>query len=995
MNQDRWEKIEEIYHRASQIENEEERSFFLNNACGADLNLRREVDSLLAENCVGDDFLSHPQLSLGLSVLAGEQNHTLVGESVGHYKIIKQIGRGGMGVVYLAHDLRLSRDVALKVLSPHIINDNIIDRFKREARAASAISHPNVAHIYEIGEHGEKLFIAMEFVEGGTLRDLTRTTPLNLGQAVEVALQTASALAAAHDKEIVHRDIKPENIIIRPDGLVKVVDFGLAKSTAINPSPAHNNQSADNPFAPNPAVSEPGLIMGTVNYMSPEQVRGLNTDSRTDVWSMGVVFYELVEWALPFRGETASDVIASILRNEPPPLPPGTPVELNSIIAKALQKNPDDRYRNAHDLLIDLRKLEHSSSVSRLNSNYLGPFATNENRPANSTDGNQERGSLSTGESRISTIVETRRPVRRAKDRYVLVAICLGLIALATAATKFSFPQLTAWWSSKTDSLQKMHLRKLTATGKIADGIAAISPDGRYVAYVVEEGSLRSLWLKQTWTSATLEIVLPAEVHYYSLNFSRDGDQLYYSVSTDNRSVELYQIPSLGGNARKLSDDVGDGRVTFSPGGDRFAFVRAARTLMIADLQSAEARAVATAPEEVVWIIPTWSPDGKAIILAASTPADGFFRLNEIAVDDGMNKDLAGPSWYRISGIAWLSDASGLIVSGRDPETRLAQLWTRDHPAGTVRRITNDLNAYIGAGVSADGQNLVSVQQERVSNIHIAPNGDPGSLQKITVERGTDDGMSGIALTSNNRIIYTSHQNGSRDLWIVNRDGSESRQLTFNLQYSVFPTVSPDDRFVAFVTDISGTPKIWRLDLNDGGLKQITSGPGVSAYPSFSPDGNWIFYQHTENNTSTIWKIGKDGEDPIRVTNQGDSSRPALSPDGKFIACVYEETPDSPARVAIFPAAGARDPIKLIDSGAIVNTYNFSWSTDGDSLIYVDGRNGTYNLWSQALQGGKAKQITNFTSGQIYRFARSRDGKGFVLALSHESSDIIQISNFN
>lgn len=995
MNQARWQTIEEIYHCAYELENEEERSFFLNNACGADMELRQEVESLLAQNIQEDGFLSNSGFSLGLSLLAGEQRKTLVGESIGPYKIIKLIGRGGMGEVYLAKDQRLGRHVALKVLPPFFANKSDVDRFKNEAHVASAISHQNIAHIYENGENGERLFIAMEFVEGVTLRELLRGKSPTISQAIDIALQTASALAAAHEKGIVHRDIKPENIIVRPDGLIKVVDFGLAKLIAIDSSIDVDNhhRTKYNQFVPHLVRTERGILMGTANYMSPEQARGKDTDARTDVWSLGVVLYEMIAGEKLFQGETTSDVIASILRNELPSLPHNTPTDLSGIIKKSLQKNAVDRYSSARDFWLDLKKIEYRFSVNESNADNLSSPVTNKNHCTQITDGAHQQSSVETDPSGIVLNATSERIFHQVRIRYRSVALSLGLVLLVVVAAKFGVFKLTGW-TDRSEMFQKMQLKKLTAKGMISDEITAISTDGKYAIYVVRDGSLRSLWLKQIATSADMQIVAPAEVEYYSLNFSPDGNYIYYSVFANKKSTEFYQIPALGGTARKLSDDVGDGHVTFSPDGDRIGFVRERRFLITANLDGSHPQTIATAPEDGIWVFPAWSPDGEIIILGEEASTDKQLGLIEVAVGDGTRKNLDSPPWYRLSGIAWLPDKSGLVISGRDPETKLSQIWKLGYPTGKLRRITNDLNNYKAAGVTGDGQNIISVQQERVSNIYVFANGDSESARKITFERGADDGMSGIALTSDSRVIYTSNQNATRDLWIVNRDGSNKRQLTFNLQYSVFPAVSPDDRFVAFVSDQTGAPNIWRIDLTDGSLKQLTFGSGIATYPNFSPGGKSIFYQYTENNKTSIWKVGIDGENPIQVI-EGNTSRPALSPDGNFIACGYKETMDSLDRIAVFAAADGGRPIKLLDLPAIVNMHNFRWSTDGQSLIYIDSRNGFYNLWSQPLNGDQPKQITNFKSGQIFRFAQSRDGREFVLAQAAESSDVIMINNFD
>lgn len=1005
MQKDRWQKIEEVFKQAVALP-QAERQRFVEDICGADAELVREILELLEADTDEENFLDEQVFSLGVQCLNADD--LLSTESdFAFYQIKKLLGRGGMGAVYLAEDTRLGRLVALKILPASLVeNVEAVRRFRQEARAASAISHPNVAHIYEIGENGKMLFIAMEFVEGATLRELLRDQSPTVERAIDIALQTVSGLAAAHEKGIVHRDIKPENIIIRPDNLVKVVDFGIAKLTAAD-SPIYSDnrpQINDNRFAPDLVRTEPGILMGTVNYMSPEQVRGGDTDARTDLWSLGVVLYEMIVGEKPFQGETKSDVIASILRNEILDLPHNTPAELSTVIKKSLRKNVSDRYQCANDFGDDLKKIEYKIldykiSVNESTEENPSSRVTNENPDSRTIDDVNRQFAAFAARPQIDLNTSAERLFQRVKIHYRFVALSIGLMVLAVTASKFGMFNSRMFESGRqiesAEMIKKIDLKKLTNEGTAADEITAISPDGKYIVYVMQQGSLRSLWLKQVEAASNILIVAPAEVEYSSLNFSPDSNYIYYSVfSLNKESTEFYQIPVLGnGDALKLSDDVGDGHVSLSPDGSRTAFIRDARFLVIANLDGSQPQTISSASEGHVWIRPAWSPDGETIVLAASSLADPQMRLVEINVGDGSLKSLDGPPWHRISGIAWLPDKSGLIISGRDPETKLSQLWMLDYSTGKLRKITNDLDNYKAVSITADGKNLISVQQERVSNIYAVPNGDAQSARKITLTKGTDDGMSGVALTSDDRVVYTLNQNGTQDLWIVNRDGSNKRQLTHNLSFSASPAVSPDDRYVAFVTNLSGADNIWRLDLSDGRLKQLTFGSGNALYPDFSPDGESIFYQYIENNKSNIWKVGVDGDNPIPFIEKS-SNKPVLSLDGKLIACGYKETPDSPDSIAVFSVDGAH-LTQLIDSPSIVNSMNFRWSRDGKSLIYIDSRKGFYNLWSQPLSGDPPKQLTNFKSGQIFRFAQTRDGKEFVLAQAQESSDIVMISNFN
>src|SRR5437867_8468592 len=356
MKAERWKQINDLFQSATECP-PEKRAAFLDQACHGDEGLCREVESLLASYERAENFIESPAFEVAPELLTNDRAGALVGESIGHYQIESLIGVGGMGEVYLARDERLGRKVALKLLPEHMTaNEAQLSRFKTEARAASALNHPNILTVYEIGTEANRQFIATEFIEGVTLRALLARGRMNLHEALEIALQVASALAAAHETGVVHRDIKPENIMLRPDGYAKVLDFGIAKLTEQQPGSDFHDVGTTTVLP-----TRPGLVLGTAHYMSPEQTRGQTLDARSDIWSLGVVIYEMVGGVPPFSGETPSDCIASILTKEPPPLSGGLsdiPVKLQSIVQKALRKNSDERYRTTKEMLADLRDLK-------------------------------------------------------------------------------------------------------------------------------------------------------------------------------------------------------------------------------------------------------------------------------------------------------------------------------------------------------------------------------------------------------------------------------------------------------------------------------------------------------------------------------------------------------------------------------------------------------------------------------------------------------------
>src|SRR5436190_21258524 len=356
MEPGRWGRITDIYH-ATIARPSEERASFLGEECHGDESLRKQVEAMLKSHERSGDFIESPAFAIAPELLIDEPTGDLIDQSIGHYRIESLLGVGGMGEVYLARDERLGRKIALKLLPEHLTADETqLSRFKAEARAASALNHPNILTVYEIGTEGTRQFIATEFIEGITLRASIARGRMDPHPALEIAVQVASALAAAHEAGVVHRDIKPENIMLRPDGYVKVLDFGIVKLT-------EQRLASDSDMRETTAAlqTRPGLVLGTARYMSPEQARGQKVDARTDIWSLGVVLYEMVGGSPPFHGETPSDCIASILTTAPPPLSgvlPDVPLKLESILEKALRKNSDERYQTIKEMLADLRILK-------------------------------------------------------------------------------------------------------------------------------------------------------------------------------------------------------------------------------------------------------------------------------------------------------------------------------------------------------------------------------------------------------------------------------------------------------------------------------------------------------------------------------------------------------------------------------------------------------------------------------------------------------------
>jgi Tol biopolymer transport system component len=390
--------------------------------------------------------------------------------------------------------------------------------------------------------------------------------------------------------------------------------------------------------------------------------------------------------------------------------------------------------------------------------------------------------------------------------------------------------------------------------------------------------------------------------------------------------------------------------------------------------------------------MPAWSPNGQTIACGVFSPSDSSRRIVQVSIKDGSETALASPRWLTLIGMTWLPDGSGLLVAGRDLDTRLLQIWLISYPEGKPRRVTNDLSNYSGISLTADGRTIASVQGEQVCNIWVGAPGDSAGARRLTLEANKDEGRSGIALTSDGRIIYTARTLGIWDLWIVDRDGKNNHQLTFNTRGNYWPTVTPDGRYIVFVSLRAGSPNLWRMQLDGGNPKQLTFGSAMAAKPLVTPDSNWVIYESVgEGRKPSIWKVGIDGGDPIPLTEQY-SERPSISTDGKSIAFESTEGSNPPSIQIISIDGGVATTVP--DSTSIVRSNTFRWAPDGRGLVYIDSRDRVYNLWTQALNGGPPKQLTSFSSDQIFWFDLSGDGKTLAMARGHETSDVVLINSF-
>jgi serine/threonine protein kinase/Tol biopolymer transport system component len=904
----------------------------------------------------------------------------MVGKTVSHYRILEKLGGGGMGVVYEAEDLTLGRHVAIKFLPEQLAADRqALERFQREARAASALNHPNICMIHEIGEYEEQRFIVMEFLKGETLRDRIAAKPFKIDEVLTIAIQIADALEAAHADGIIHRDIKPANIFLTARGQVKILDFGLAKLAPTGRRVAEAVGVSALPTAAEEHLTSPGVAMGTVAYMSPEQARGEELDARTDLFSFGAVLYEMATGRLAFSGDTTAVIFDAILNRAPTSpvrLNPALPQELERIINKALEKDREIRYQHAADLRADLKGLKRDTSSGRQSLTGAAAPAATEVAP-------QPSGAQPS--SAAILLSEARR-------HRLGVGLLIGFLVLLLGGLGYTLYKLSTRKSEL--NLQGMKIVRLTQSGKAMD--VAISPDGQYVVYVLRQGEMQSLNVRQVATGSDVKILPPETVNFAGLTFSPDGNYIYFVRSFKQNLLynDLFLMPVLGGTPRQLVRDI-DAPVSFSPDGRQIAFVRGVPEKDEADLLLAQAdgsgeRLLARFPVLVVtgyFFGPAWSPDGKTIAITTTEVTKGIRTVVwAVAVSDGTRHEIYS-SPNPVGQVRWLADGSGLLTVISDPSQGFrGQLWHISFPGGEARRFTNDLMDYqsYSLDLTRDRKTLVAIEGRRASDLWVASAGDASRARQITSGGAA---VARVSWMSNGGIVY-SNLNG--ELFALRPDGSNQTSLTPNERNNSMPEGCGDGHFIVYMSYRSEKVNVWRMDADGSNPTQLTN-EGYAGFPTCSPDGQWVVY--TRLGEMSAWRVPLQGgvSTPVPIRNRS-SARAEVSPDGKLLAyTAWGATSSSPVVLAVVPFDGG-EPLYRLDIPATAQW--FRWAPDGKALDYSLTRGGVSNIWRQPLAGGPPKQITNFKSEQIFSFDWSRDGKQLALARGTRSHDAIMISGF-
>jgi Tol biopolymer transport system component/serine/threonine protein kinase len=986
MTPEHWRRVKETFHSALALA-PRERAAFLAEACRGDESLRGEIESLIRSHEETGSFIDSPAYEAA-QMLADDQIELSAGETIAQYEVVSHLGSGGMGEVYLAEDRRLGRKVALKILPASFAGSaDRLRRFAQEARAASALNHPNILTIYETGQSGERPYIATEYVEGETLRQRLARGRLRPIDALDLFVQLASALAAAHQAGIVHRDIKPENIMIRGDGLVKVLDFGIAKLV---------KQTSGSEDATRRLVeTDAGLVVGTARYMSPEQARGLPVDARTDIWSLGVVLYESLTGHAPFVGQTSSDVIAAVLEREPIPLArraEDVPEALEWIVTKTLTKEREDRYQTARELLTDLRRLKQRMDAAAEIERASSPPDANAGEAAAMSGARAPSAPTVELKTRTEdvTAAQTTSSAGHLSSRLEgnRRGALLTLTALVVAAAAFGLYQFNAQRRAAAGLQTKPAANE---TGGVQNTVQitswsgldiypSLSPDGNAIAYSSDHNGPFEIYIKQLAPGGR-EIQLTSDgKQNFEPAWSPDGKLIaYYSTLRGG----IWLVPAFGGSARQLTDF--GSRPAWSPDGSVIAF-------QSGGLNDFGPTAAAAMPPSTIWTIaveggtpkkltqagnpdgghgsPSWSPDGRRIVFAASIGNQG--KIWSISTRGDELQQVS--KWGGFDPV-YSPDGESIYFTSDDQASVGWALWRlrvspqTGEPLGEAVIIKNTgATTYKHLRISADGKKIACTALQLVNNlsaIPIVPGSGEAKGSPVVLTQGTNyRKLLPVFSPDGRRIAFVLFRVGATsEIWVMDADGKNPSQLTTEPALeNNYESWFPEGDRIAYYSIREGRQMMRAVNLQTGRDQLLFESDRYMGWPKLSPDGKQFAFNSTKSGTINLWTIPVEGGEPKQLTfDQELMGFPSWSPDGRFIALEMKRGEDS--HIAIIPSGGG-EPVQLTSDRG--QSFVGSWSPDGKLFVFAGERAGVWNLWWVSVKDRTEKRLTSYTKLNAY-----------------------------
>jgi len=946
MKPERWEQVAQM-HRAALEVREADRDTFLREACAGDEELRFEVESLLAYEGDAKDFLESSAIQSVARQLADEQRSVRVlspGAQIGSYVILGELGAGGMGEVYRAQDKSLKRQVAIKALPASYSRDpDRLRRFKLEAQAAAALNHPNILSILHIGEHDGSPFIVSELLEGETLGDRLSQGALRRREAVDVAVAVARGLAAAHEKGIIHRDLKPQNIFIGRDGRVKILDFGLAKLSQIGSVSANGEQSLA-------SDTNPGIVLGTVGYMSPEQVRGQPTDGRSDVFALGSVLYEMLTGKRAFHKSSSAETMSAILNEDPPELfqaNPKIPPGLQKVMRRCLEKNPELRFQSASDLAFALEALSDSGRAEAI------------------------------GHSSISW----RRLFPWAAATLVLVGAAI-----------FPYVRRSHLTGEPSASPPSLEVRALSDNGKVSR--AAIAPDGRYIAYAQNDAEQFDLRLLQVATGRDIQLLSKSPGPIVNLHFSPDGNFIYFlRALEDSEHLGVFRIATLGGPATPLATDASMRSVTVSPDGKQVAYICNTPTeslIVSINPDGSKRRVLAKRALDLGFRYIEWSPSQDTMAAVVVMNQNMAIGLQSVETLSGATREVSAAGLWIIGQPAWSSDG-GRIFAPAVPQNQqflpMMQIWEFDARTGAGRPLTSGPNQYqIGTLSATATGDLLANTRTPVVALWTVDGTSPPKLLPTTKSEGWES-----VTWVGDRIVTSTYS----EMVIHARDGSTlSRFRSHSNWYRNLVRCGTGQ--VAYVaSDPNRLIHIARTDLATGSTSVLAEGP-YDTDPVCTPDGSTLIYTHCANQGNGCFLVRKslDSGSPVdlyEIHVSGDfTPYYALSADGRNLLLSSPPDPGHPEEWATLIPVDGSQPRKLKLGFGVGEARVFRWAPDGKSILFPRWESGIDNIWSAPIDGNKATKLTHFEADRILSFDVSLDNR-LVIARGNFAIDMVLI----